>query len=129
MASGDNGLAALLESFGVGNKNVKTDRSNELAAMGNLKSLAAGEAGEGAEGVDASMKFFQSILSGNPTAVASAVAPTTNAVAAQNRNIAATGTSRGGGTNAEQQKTSDKAGAASLDAVQKLFPDAAKSSG
>src|SRR5271170_2574157 len=120
MASGDNGLAALLESFGVGNKNVKTDRSNELAAMGNLKSLAAGEAGEGAEGVDASMKFFQSILSGNPTAVASAVAPTTNAVAAQNaaqnRNIAATGTSRGGGTNAEQQKTSDKAGAASLDA-------------
>jgi hypothetical protein len=129
MAAGDNGLAALLEAFGVGDKSVKTDRSNQLAAWGNLKNIATTTAGEGGDATGQALKYFTSILNGSPTAVQGAVAPTTNAVAAQqaaqNRDIVATGTSRGGGTNAAQQQTGDAAAAAVQAAINSAAPNAA----
>jgi hypothetical protein len=129
MASGDNGLAALLEAFGVGNKSVKTDRSNELAAWGNLKNTAASTGAEGADATGQAMKYLTSILSGSPTAVAGAVAPTTNANAAQadaqRRQIAATGTARGGGTNALQQQSNDILSGKTTDAISSAVPGAA----
>jgi len=133
MASGDNGLAALLEAFGVGNKSVKTDRSNELAAWGNLKNTAASTGAEGADATGQAMKYLTSILSGSPTAVAGAVAPTTNADAAQadaqRRQIAATGTARGGGTNALQQQSNDILSGKTTDAIQAAQPAAASTLG
>jgi hypothetical protein len=128
MAAGDNGLAALLEAFGVKNKSVGTDRSNELAAWGNLKNIANTTAGAGGDATAQALKYFTSILSGSPTAVQSAVAPTTNAVAAQQaaqgRQIASQGTARTGGINAEQQQVGDKARAATQTAINSAAPNA-----
>jgi hypothetical protein len=129
----DNGLAAILQAFGVGDKSVKTDRGFQLDAMGDLKNLATTESGAGADAEGASQAYFTKILSGDPTQVASAVAPVTNAVAsqkaAQGRQESATGTSRTGGTNASDQQTSDAAGKATSAAISSALPDAASSLG
>jgi hypothetical protein len=127
--SGDNGLAALLEAFGVGDKSVATDRRFQLAGLGNLENLASrtGQAGGTASG-DA-LAYLEKLLSGNRSAVTAAVAPTTNAAAgaaaAKSRQISATGTARGGGTNAEQQQTSDSVDKATQDAINAAVPGAA----
>jgi hypothetical protein len=129
----DNGLAAILQAFGVGNRSVKTDRGFQLDAMGDLKNLATTESGAGSDAEGASQAYFTKILSGDPTQVASAVAPITNAVAsqkaAQGRQEAATGTSRTGGTNAGDQQTSDAAGKATSAAISSALPGAASSLG
>jgi len=127
----DNGLAAILQAFGVGNRSAKTDRGFELDAMGDLKNLASTEAGAGADAEGQAQKYVTSILSGNPAAVASAVAPVTNAVAsqkaAQGRQENATGTARTGGTNASDQQTGDAAIKATSDAISSAIPSAASS--
>lgn len=129
----DNGLAAILEAFGVGDKSVKTDRGFQLDALGNLKNQAATTGAEGADATSAAMKYFHSILGGSPTAVQAAVAPQTNAVAgqaaAQGRQAAATGTSRGGGTNTLQQQLSDIVQGKTQDAINTAVPGAASSLG
>lgn len=133
MASGDNGLAALLEAFGVGNKSVKTDRGFQLDALGNLNKQSQVTGAEGADATGDALKFFHSILSGSRAGVTSAVAPQVNAAAdqqqAQNRSIVANGTGRGGGTNSLQQQSSDIINGTTQDAINKAVPGAATALG
>jgi hypothetical protein len=125
----DNGIAAILQAFGVGNKSAKTDRGFQLDSLGDLRDLASTEKSSGADAEGASQAYFTKLLSGNPTAVASAVAPTTNAVASQQaargREESAMGTSRTGGTNAGNQQTADKVSEATQTAINSAVPGAA----
>jgi hypothetical protein len=117
----------------VGNKSAKTDRGFELNALGDLKNLATTEGSAGADAEGASQKFFTQLLSGNPTQVAQAVAPTTNAVAsqkaAQGRQENAFGTARTGGTNVTDQQTADAAQKATQTAINSVVPGAASTLG
>lgn len=126
-------MSSILELFGVGQKDKSTDRKNQLGAWGDLSSLATGEAGAGAAATGASQAYSSKLLSGNREAVESAVAPTTNAVASQaaakSRQTAATGTARGGGTNAQDQQTSDLVSSATQTAINSAAPTAAANLG
>lgn len=126
-------MSAILSLFGVGQKDRKTDRSNQLAAWGDLSSLATGEASSGTAATGAAQAYDTKLLSGDRAAVESAVAPTTNAVASQQaaagRQRAATGTSRGGGTNAQDQQSSDLISSATQTAINAAAPGAAASLG
>ena len=126
-------MSAILSLFGVGQKDKNTDRSNQLSAWGDLKSLAGGEAGSGAAATGAAQAYDAKLLSGNRQAVESAVAPTTNAVASQSaqasRQRSATGTSRGGGTNAQDQQSNDLISSATQSAINSAVPGAAASLG
>lgn len=126
-------MSAILSLFGVGQKDRNTDRSTQLGAWGNLSNLATGERMAGTEDTGLASRHAANLLSGDPTAVASAVAPTTNAVAAQaaaaGRQRAATGTSRGGGGNTQDQQTSDLISGATQTAINTAVPGAATTLG
>lgn len=115
--------------LGVGNSSAKTDRSNTLAGFGDLnKAFGFGSSTAGADtttgtattssGVDAlhsAMGYFRNLLSGGRSSALSAVAPGANAAQAQQdaqrRQIANSGTARGGGVNAVQQQAKDNSDA------------------
>lgn len=129
-------MSAILSLFGVGQKSKNTDRSNQLSAWGDLKSLATSgqnQVSSGAAATGAAQNYSAKLLSGNREAVESAVAPTTNAVASQaaaaGRQRAAQGTSRGGGTNAVDQQSSDLVSQATQNAINQATPGAASSLG
>jgi hypothetical protein len=126
-------MSAILSLFGVGDKNKNTDRSYQLQGWGDLTNLINGAQGAGSAATGDALSHFTKLLSGNRQAVESAVAPTTNAVASQGaaagRQAAATGTSRGGGTNAQDQQTADKVSSATQGAINQAVPGAASELG
>ena len=89
-----------------GGNSQNTDRSQELQNYGRLDASGSNNADAGAANTGTASKYFSNILSGDPTAVASAAAPTTNAVNAeenqQKEQISNFG-NRSGGTNAATQ--------------------------
>lgn len=126
-------MSAILSLFGVGQKSKNTDRSYQLQGWGDLTNLINGASGQGGQATGDALSHFTNLLSGNRSAVESAVAPTTNAVASQQaaagRQAEATGTARGGGVNAENQQTADKVSQATQGAINSAVPNAANELG
>jgi len=129
-------MSSILSLFGVGDKSKNTDRQNQLSAWGDLTSLMNTEKNTGAsmltqggEATGAAQAYNTKLLSGDRQAVESAVAPTTNAVASQaaagKRARASSGTSRGGGTNAQDQASNDLVASATQSAINSAAPAAA----
>lgn len=121
-------LSAIFSLFS--GSGAKTDRKNQLAGYGDLNNvfnfaLPNAEAGfkAGSETQKSALsqlsspeKYYSDLLSGDRSQTLSAVAPTVNAVNAQSdaqkKQIANTGTGRGGGVNAVgQELETNKAGA------------------
>lgn len=133
--------------LGVGNSSAKTDRGNQLAGISadwNVynrglpaydKGSAAGTQNEnsGAGALDTAKQYWQGITSGNRTAVAGAAAPvadaTAQAGAAQRREIASTGTARGGGINSRMQDSKTREESQVNSAVAAQQPKAAEELG
>lgn len=112
--------------LGIGGSSWKTDRKTELQGFSDLhnvfnfalpfaKSAAQTGANSTAAGTDAmssSLGYWQKLLSGNRATAQQAVAPEANAAMsqadAQKRQLASSGTARGGGVNAvNQQRDTD----------------------
>jgi hypothetical protein len=120
-----------------GGSAAKTDRKNQLAGFGDLNNLfnfgfASGtsETGAAQDQLGQAGSYYSKLLSGDRAATLSAVAPTTNAVNAQSdaakRQIATSGTARGGGTNATGQSINDQTRAQIDTAVSNAKSGAAK---
>jgi hypothetical protein len=123
--------------LGIGGSAAKTDRKEQLTAYSDLHNvfsfaLPAGEssfkAGQSQLGDAAS--YWKGILSGNRTAVNAATAPAANAARtsadAAKRQIATSGTARGGGTAGTNQQVNDKTRATIDDEIFGARGDAAK---
>ena len=112
--------------FNIGGSSAKTDRSNVLTGFSNLKNLfnwglptaetgsATGRSltGQGASTLGDAANYFKSLISGNRSALLRTVAPEAGAVQqqsdAQKRQLATSGTSRGGGVaGVNQQRDTD----------------------
>lgn len=103
--------------LGIGNASYKTDRSNELggfAKLGNVFNFGLNAAKTGVSAgqdlLSSAGSYFKNLLSGNRSAVSQAVAPETAAIRsgsdASARQLAASGTARGGGVaSTNQQRT------------------------
>lgn len=100
--------------MGIGGSASKTDRSTTLAGYGGLENLfnfaipaAKNLVSTGADAISQSLGYYSKLLSGNRPAMQQAIAPEANAALAQSdaqkRQLAATGTARGGGTAAINQ--------------------------
>ena len=123
--------------LGIGHASYKTDRSFQLDAMTKMKNvfnfgLSQGEKQQGAgeESVNKAGDYWSKLLSGNRAAVGAAVAPEANAVRsaadAGKRQLATSGTARGGGTAGANQQI-DEASRAKIDnAIFGARPEAAK---
>lgn len=124
-----------MSDFGIGGSSAKTDRGNTLTGYKDLSSIfdfgtktAGADTGTGtattATGTNAlgtALSYFRNLLSGGRTTALQAIAPYTDAARsqadAQRREIAAAGTSRGGGTAGVEQQVQDKTNAAANDAL------------
>lgn len=106
--------------LGIGGASWKTDRKQYLAGQDVLKNvfnyaIPQGEAGfaEGQAGLRKAGDYYSQLLSGNRTAVRQAVAPETAAVQARTdasrRQLATSGTARGGGVASTSQTAKDRA--------------------
>jgi hypothetical protein len=86
--------------------------------------------GAGQQNLGAAGNYFQSLLSGNRAGMSAAIAPETNAIRsatdASKRQIATSGTARGGGVNSTNQQIGDKSTAAVDNAIFAARPEAAK---
>jgi hypothetical protein len=115
---------------GLSGHSSETDRSHELEQYGKGNDLADFATGVGKDATARGADYYAKILSGDPTAIAEATAPMTNAVAgqtdAQKRALASMGTSRGGGINDTLQQLSDRPITTSVDAITHLMPQAAQ---
>lgn len=129
--------------LGIGGSARKTDRKFQIDAMGKMKNVfnygidmmkdskATGDAttASGMEGLDKAGGYWNSILSGNRTAVNAAIAPETNAINAgadaTKRQIATSGTARGGGVNSTNQQVNSNTRAATDNAIFSARPKAA----
>jgi hypothetical protein len=121
--------------MGIGGSSAKTDRSVQLQSYGGLQNLfnwalptaksgvAAGQAGLASAGSTAgsAASYFQKLMSGNRAALGAATAPEANAIQsgtdASRRQLAASGTARGGGVAGTAQTAKDQ----SLAKVQNLL--------
>jgi hypothetical protein len=94
-----------------GGSAAKTDRKQQLAGFGDLSNLfnfgmksGQNETGQSQDLLGQAGGYYSKLLSGDRAATLSAVAPTVNAANSQTdatkRNIASSGTARGGGVNA-----------------------------
>jgi len=101
--------------LGIGGSSAKTDRSGELAGWANLQKMSnwAIPAGQqalssGMQSLGSAGQYFGNILSGNRAKVSQAVAPETAAARSQSdasaRQLATSGTARGGGVGATNQQ-------------------------
>jgi hypothetical protein len=105
--------------LGIGGASYKTDRKVELNAMQGLSNVfnfalpqAKPALASGNESLSEAGGFWSKLLSGNRAATGAAVAPETNAALAKSdaakRQLATSGTSRGGGTaSVNQQRDTD----------------------
>src|SRR5882724_9427457 len=111
----------------LGGNSAKTDRGNFLTGQHQLNSIysnafpfaqqqekvGTATAAQGTQDLGTAGSFWKQILGGNRAATAQAIAPQANAINAasdaQARELASSGTARGGGTaSIEQQRQSDK---------------------
>src|SRR5882724_4012247 len=125
-------FTSLIGSGAIGGSSAKRDRSEQLDAFGNLRNvfnqaipfakqqMGVGTAttAQGTQDLGQAGSFWKSILGGNRAATAQAVAPAANAINAssdaQARELAASGTARGGGT-APINQTREEAKMAQID--------------
>ena len=102
--------------MGIGGSGAKADRSWQSLSAGGLNSIfnwalpsAQSSIGAGMGNLQKAGSFWQTLMSGNRSAVNQAVAPQVNAANtqadAQKRQLAASGTARGGGVACQQQQT------------------------
>jgi hypothetical protein len=122
------GLGALFgDLFFGGNSRKDRHQITDVYSLLNQEAKSATAAGESAVGD--SLAYYKKLLSGDPAAQASAIAPVTNAVAGQQQQqkqaLSSEGTARGGGVNAAVQQTGDAASKAAVDALTSLAPGAA----
>lgn len=131
-------MSGLIGSIGslFGGSAAKTDRKNELQGIGNLNNVfnfgmkgAAGEMGAGSALQGQAGDYYSKLLSGNRTAALSAIAPVANTAATQSdaakRQIATSGTARGGGVNATGQQLDTQRRSAVDDALNRAKAAAA----
>ena len=97
--------------------------------LNSLNALQKSAIPTGMDATGRALGYDQALLSGDPAAMATAIAPETNAVAGQTEQakkaISSEGTSRGGGVNAELQKTADLPTKTAVDTITALQPKAA----
>lgn len=128
----------------LGGSSASTDRGNQLAGINgswnvfnagmplSQQQSQSGQAGQATatQGLGQSNDFWKSILSGNPTSIAAATAPLTNAAVGQadaaKRQEASMGTARGGGTNEGNQQIESNTRATVNNAVFSALPAAAQ---
>jgi hypothetical protein len=123
--------------FGIGGSSSKTDRKEQLTSFQDLHNvfnfaLPAGEQAfkTGQSMVGDAASYWKNILTGNRASVSAAVAPETNAVRAgadaSKRQLATSGTARGGGVNAASRTLDDSTRAKTDNAIFGARPEAAK---
>src|SRR5271163_1359224 len=92
----------------IGNSATKTDRSNELQGFGDLSSVFNFGMPTAQSALGGANNYFQKLLTGNRATMEQAEAPEINAVNtgsdAAKRQLAASGTARGGGVAATNQQ-------------------------
>lgn len=126
--------------MGIGGSAAKTDRKQELKGFGDLSNVfnfamptATNLSASGSGGLDSSMAYFKSIMSGNRSTMMAAQAPAINATLASGdaakRQAATSGTARGGGTAGTNQQADEKTGATIDNALFAARPAAAKEVG
>ena len=107
--------------FGGSSGSSKTNRSNVLWSMGNLKNVFNWALPTAESGVNTALNYFSNIASGNRTAVRTAAAPQINAATAASdasaRQLASSGTARGGGVAAANQRRGTDLNAAITNAL------------
>lgn len=120
-------FTSLVGSGAIGGSSAKTDRGNFLAGQHDLSNVfsnalpfaqqqervGTSTTAQGTQDLGTAGSFWKQILGGNRAATAQAIAPQANAINAssdaQAKQLAASGTARGGGTaGIEQQRQSDK---------------------
>jgi hypothetical protein len=96
--------------LGLGNSSAKTDRKETLQGYGDLGNLFNFGISTAKQGIGAAQNYFGKLLSGNRTVAQQAIAPETNQINAasdaQKRQLATSGTARGGGTAPENMRRS-----------------------
>lgn len=123
--------------LGIGGSSAKTDRSMELGGFTNLNNVfnyamptAQASLSRGSSDLSTAGDYFKNLLSGNRPATQQAVAPEANAVRAsadaQKRQLATSGTARGGGTAGTNQQVNDNTNATVDNAIFAARPGAAK---
>jgi hypothetical protein len=123
--------------LGIGGSSAKTDRKTQLGAFGKMENIfnyaipqGESQQAKGNESLDKAGDYWSKILSGNRAAVSAAVAPETNAVRsgadARKRQLATSGTARGGGTSATSQTLDTETQAKTDNAIFAARPEAAK---
>ena len=98
--------------LGIGGSSAKTDRNNTLQTYGELADITAQQGQQGAAATGTATKRYSDLLSGDPSRLLQASAPTINAITgagdAQKKEIANLGGSRAGGSNAAMQEATTK---------------------
>jgi hypothetical protein len=98
--------------LGIGGSSANTDRKYTLQGYGDLSNIAAQQGQQGAYDTGIATKRYSDLLSGDPSRLMQAAAPTINAITAaedqQKKQLANLGSSRAGGTNAAIQGLSTK---------------------
>lgn len=115
-----------MSDFGIGGSSAKTDRGETLKGYGDLSSIfdfgsntaktdtatGTNTTASGTSALGTALGYFKNLLSGGRNTAMAAIAPTVNAAQSQNdaqrRAVAASGTSRGGGTAGVEQQADDK---------------------
>jgi hypothetical protein len=96
--------------LGIGGSSTKTDRSQTLQGYGDLGNLFNFGISTAKQGIGAAQNYFGKLLSGNRTVAQQAIAPEVNQINAASdaskRQLATSGTARGGGTAPANQRTS-----------------------
>src|SRR5271156_690770 len=92
----------------IGNSSTKTDRATERQGFGDLSSVFNFGMPVAQSALGGANNYYQKLLTGNRATMEQAEAPEINAVQAgadaQKRQLASTGTARGGGTAAASQQ-------------------------
>jgi hypothetical protein len=113
----------------IGNSATKTDRSNELTGFGDLSSVFNFGMPTATSALGGANNYYQKLLTGNRATMEQAEAPEINAVQAgsdaQKRQLAASGTARGGGVAAANQTRGTTTEAAIDNALMQARPAAA----
>lgn len=115
--------------FNIGNSATKTDRSNELSGFGDLSSVFNFGMPVAQSATGGANNYYQKLLTGNRATMEQAEAPEINAIQAgsdaQKRQLATSGTARGGGVAAANQNRGTTTEAAVDNALMQARPAAA----
>jgi hypothetical protein len=116
--------------LGIGGSSSKTDRSQYLGGQGALSNIFNTAIPSGASDTGAAEGFNKSVLSGNRSAITQALQPEIGTITGEanqaKKQQAAMGTSRGGGTNAQNQQLDKQTQAAITGTINQARPEASK---